>query len=188
MTKVGSPTVTDGVVSGLTDKQNTVQTIDNVNVGDNAWEMQLNLISPTKASAGLFRTNNNNNTRTTLSNTYAIASYLNYSLNSNNPLRAEDLATYWNSLVNSAPSVFIKFTCSGKDANDKYPITIGISTDGKTWQTQSFISDVTLANGVIMFASTYGSYSTGNGAGYSIDFNKSYMIIGTTQYNFFVVV
>lgn len=174
LTIVGNPTITNGILINPTDKQNTIATTQSIDVSDNSWEMQFKLLNPTKKDAFLFRVNNSNNTRVTLHHTYGLAMFLNYPVSSTR-VSVDDLSSIWNNAVNnSARQFYWKISCTGKDENNQYPITVSCGTDLSNLTSQTVTLNYTLASGIVELSS-YSSYSAGTSAGYNLDLNETWI-------------
>jgi len=173
-TIVGSPTIIDEVLINPTDKQNTIQTAEALDVGNGSFEMQFCLLNPTVKGTPLFRIVGNNGSRCTFSATNTFNLYPNYQTDSSVVLRA--LGNFWSSAINnSAQKVYLRIKCTGKDSNNEYPFIFSASTDSMTWNTTTVISSLPLATGKITYCSSYASYQTGYVVGYDLDLKETWI-------------
>lgn len=174
----GSPTIQDGIVSGIKDKQNTVGTASAISLTDNdSLEIKLKLLNTGNSACGLFDTITSIDSKCTLGASSGISWKANYaestSTTVNMPLSTFD----WR----NRDVLYIKLNCSHKDSNNNTTYSISVSTDDILWITVSSVANYRIQNLALRFGSSGNDLSYGTTVNYSIDLNESYVKKNTAQ-------
>lgn len=166
-TKVGNPTIVDGVVSGITDKLDFI-TVDTHSVSDtDVAEIFLVLRNIKTNPAGVFNISDFPHARVTLN--YDEGIFLASKQNTIMTFISRAEIDWVNAKI-----LYINIQRSPmKDS--VYSYTLKASLDGTNWVSKTVTDETNLFGSIIRFGCTAGSYGQGYKVNYNLDLNETYI-------------